>query len=130
MKYKGHHPCFLGRWRDLKNEIQHGIEGTFFKPPYKVRDVKLSEISEKRIIIFASRNTQHLGTHCKPCMFLNWQSNSRPEISGQYFINYLSGEIPKRSQRQETFLNIHITFNSLMDPEIEEDTEIMISEHL
>ena len=43
------------------------------------RDAKVSEASGKIMAVFASNNTQHLGTHWEPHSFLNQQSKSRPE---------------------------------------------------
>lgn len=64
-------------------------------------------------------------------MFLILQSNSGPRGSGQFFFfNYLSREISERSQWKEMFLNIHITSNSPIDPEIGEYIEIKITEHI
>lgn len=47
-----------------------------------------------------------------------------------FFFNYLSREISERSQWKEMFLNIHITSNSPIDPEIGEYIEIKITEHI
>ena len=90
MKSKGHHPCFLESWQDLKNDFQHEIEGIFFLTNMQGRFLKPVVKEWLYLLPIIHNILEHTGN---PTVFLIDKATLGLNNSGQGFVNCLSREI-------------------------------------